>query len=845
MQFLSIHIMQNMDDQDCSPSNGADEVIESELSVSDSVSESEDSDQEVEAPDVDSVDSADSVDSTIKINKSKFHNVKSRFSGMRFSPLKLIWKVLPIIAALYILYTSLMSSWEWNRLRSVEDVSQFGMLSLLEGNVDCVINHFDVDIDQKALLFQLAPVLNKTCELTSEYRIRYDVADRYSDIVDALRGDSDNATIRMVKWTEPVFSLSVISFYVAIVVSITFVTGILIEIVSAAAKKMKDETLNLDSNTKFVINKNVKTRFTDVAGLTEAKEEVMKIADIFKNRLEYIKLGARIPTGVLLLGPPGCGKTLLAQAVAGEVGVPFISVNGAEFDEKLVGVGPARMKNMFETARNLAKENGSCIVFIDEIDALGKSRIDINHKSTETLNMILTELDGFNKYTNVMVMAASNIGKRLDPALTRSGRFDHKIYIDPPTKADRVDMFKLYLQKLRIVPLPETDVSVVAEPVAEPTDESATEPTDESATEPTDESATEPTDESATEPTDESATEPTDESATEPTDESATEPTDESTAEIINLPIIAFEGTPIVLVEVTDDENEDDSELDSETKKQIELMAETIAEPLARCTPGMTGADIQNVCNQAAISAARAKKNLVELSDLMNAIDTIGIGIKKNTRKANDKEIKTVAYHEAGHALIGLFLEEGESPAKMTIVPRGEGNLGYTMPNISEAGIYDREYIVAKVMVALGGRIAERIKFDRITTGAGNDLKRVRELVHSYFMTGLSDEYSNIYITTDSLKYMSDDSKENLETSISDMINHLAGVVSDILTERLDDLEILANRALEIETIDFNTIKHDADPDDPIYSLIQKSENIYRLTVHEVEEDRYDYAPII
>ena len=557
------------------------------------------------------------------------------------------------------------------------------------------------------------------------------------------------------------------------------------EILEIAAKKIKDESLNLESETKFVVKRNVETRFFDVAGLTEAKEEMMKITDMFKNRERYESLGAKIPTGVMLLGPPGCGKTLLARAVAGESGVPFISVNGAEFDEKLVGVGVARVRKMFETARNIAKSDGACVLFIDEIDALGKVRLIGNTRSSETLNMLLTELDGFDKTLNVMVIAATNIGKSLDPALTRSGRFDHKVYIDPPTKDDRIEMFKLYLEKLTLIKRKDIEYQEYEE-----------------------------------------------------NEENGDNVKTENTAET---------NDTVEIENVTDSEAQEseDNEENGEIYEFFILhdLIEKMASTLTRCTPGMTGADISNVCNQAAISAAREGRDCVELSDLMNAIDTIGIGIKKNSRKANEKEIEKVAYHESGHALVGLILKDAESPAKMTIVPRGPGHLGYTMPNVSEDGIYDRNQILAKIMVALGGRVAEKIVFKRITTGAGSDLQAVRKLALQYFTTGLSDHYGNVALLLDpkeeNLQFLSDDMRQDLDKQISDLVDNLTNLTERLLSYYVDQLEELSRTLLENETIDFNSVKHDADENDPIYQMMRDYENKRTLEVSDVSDDEF------
>ena len=363
--------------------------------------------------------------------------------------------------------------------------------------------------------------------------------------------------------------------------------------------------------TLFDSNAKVNITFNDVAGLDEAKEEIMEVVDFLKTPKKYTSLGGKIPKGVLLVGPPGTGKTLLAKAVAGEAGVPFFSISGSDFVEMFVGVGASRVRDLFRQAR----EKAPCIVFIDEIDAIGRSRgkgaiQGGNDERENTLNQLLVEMDGFSTDKGVILMAATNRPDVLDSALLRPGRFDRQIGIDRPDLKERKAIFEVHLKNIKI----------------------------------------------------------------------------------------------------------------SDDVKPNEL---------AEMTPGFAGADIANVCNEAALVAARRDKKAVEKDDFNYALDRVIGGLEKKNKFISPKEKEIIAYHEAGHAICGWFLEHASPLVKVTIVPRGMGTLGYAQYLPKEEYITRTEQLLDRICMTFGGRAAERIIFDKISTGAQNDLDQVTKMAYS------------------------------------------------------------------------------------------------------------------
>ena len=438
----------------------------------------------------------------------------------------------------------------------------------------------------------------------------------------------------------------------------------------------------------FDKNTDVKTTFKDVAGLEGAKEEIQEIVDFLKNPTKYTILGGKIPKGALLVGLPGTGKTLLAKAVAGEAKVPFFSLSGSDFVEMFVGVGASRVRDLFKQA----KDKSPAIIFIDEIDAIGRSRgkSNMNGSNDErenTLNQLLTEMDGFGTNSNVIVIAATNRADVLDKALMRAGRFDRQIYVDLPDLNERREIFKVHLKPLKVI-------------------------------------------------------------------------------------------------------------------KTLDI------EFLAKQTPGFSGADIANVCNEAALIAARKNKKSVGKQDFLNAVDRIVGGLEKKNKIITPDEKKTIAYHEAGHALVSWLLEHAAPLVKVTIVPRGK-SLGAAWYLPEERQIVQTEQMLDEMCATLGGRAAEKVMFNKISTGALSDLEKVtqqaRAMVSVY---GLNDVIGNItyYDSTGQSEYnfskpYSENTAQKIDHEISEIIEKQYNRAIDILKTSKDKLTLLAERLLEKEVI--------------------------------------------
>jgi len=444
----------------------------------------------------------------------------------------------------------------------------------------------------------------------------------------------------------------------------------------------KSKAKIFDENTK------VRTSFKDVAGLEGAKEEVQEIVDFLKSPDKYTALGGKIPKGALLVGPPGTGKTLLAKAVAGEAGVPFFSLSGSDFVEMFVGVGASRVRDLFKQA---AAKSPS-IIFIDEIDAIGRARgknsiTGGNDERENTLNQLLTEMDGFGTDTNVIVVAATNRADVLDKALMRAGRFDRQIYVDLPDKNERKQIFEVHVKPLKLA---------------------------------------------------------------------------------------------------------DDVDL----------------EFLSKQTPGFSGADIANVCNESALVAARKSKKKVHHQDFMDAVDRIIGGLEKKNKIITPKEKKTIAYHEAGHATVSWMLEHAAPLVKVTIVPRGR-SLGAAWYLPEERQIVETDQMLDEMCATLGGRAAEKVMFDRISTGALNDLEKVtrqaRAIVSVY---GLNDKIGNItyYDSSGQTDYnftkpYSELTAQTIDQEISKIIEKQYQRAIDILKRNKDKLIQLAEILVEKEVI--------------------------------------------
>lgn len=438
----------------------------------------------------------------------------------------------------------------------------------------------------------------------------------------------------------------------------------------------------------FDQNTEVKTTFKDVAGLEGAKEEIQEIVDFLKNPKKYTVLGGKIPKGALLVGSPGTGKTLLAKAVAGEAKVPFFSLSGSDFVEMFVGVGASRVRDLFKQA----KDKSPSIIFIDEIDAIGRARgknnfTGSNDERENTLNQLLTEMDGFGSNTNVIVLAATNRADVLDKALMRAGRFDRQIYVDLPDLNERREIFKVHLKPLKSV-------------------------------------------------------------------------------------------------------------------KNLDI------EFLSKQTPGFSGADIANVCNEAALIAARKNKKSVGKQDFLDAVDRIVGGLEKKNKIVTPEEKKTIAFHEAGHAIVSWLLEHAAPLVKVTIVPRGQ-SLGAAWYLPEERLIVRTEQMLDEMCAALGGRAAEKIMFDKISTGALSDLEKVtrqaRAMVSVY---GLNETLGNItyYDSTGQsensfTKPYSEQTAQVIDKEISQIIEIQYKRACDLLKKNKSKLTQLADRLLEKEVI--------------------------------------------
>jgi cell division protease FtsH len=431
-----------------------------------------------------------------------------------------------------------------------------------------------------------------------------------------------------------------------------------------------------------------KITFSDVAGLEEAKVEIMEIVDFLKNPKKYTDLGGKIPKGVLLVGPPGTGKTLLAKAVAGEANVPFFSMSGSDFVEMFVGVGASRVRDLFRQA----KEKSPCIVFIDEIDAVGRARgknagFSSNDERENTLNQLLTEMDGFGTNSGVIVLAATNRADILDKALMRAGRFDRQIYVDLPEYRERVDIFKVHLRELKLDP---------------------------------------------------------------------------------------------------------DFNIDF----------------LARQTPGFSGADIANVCNEAALIAARKDKQTVGKQDFLDAIDRIIAGLEKKSKLITKEEKRTIAFHEAGHATVSWILEHANPLLKVTIIPRGR-SLGAAWYLPDERQITTTEQMMDEMAATLGGRASEELTFGKISTGALSDLEKVTRQAYAmvaYF--GMSEKVGNLsyYDSSGQSEYSlskpySEKTSELLDEEAKKFIDVAYGIAKTVLVENREGLTTLAELLLEREVI--------------------------------------------
>jgi len=439
--------------------------------------------------------------------------------------------------------------------------------------------------------------------------------------------------------------------------------------------------------TLFDKESQVNVTFNDVAGLEEAKQEVMEIVDFLKNPKKYTNLGGKIPKGALLVGSPGTGKTLLAKAVAGEAQVPFFSLSGSDFVEMFVGVGASRVRDLFKQA----KDKAPCIIFIDEVDAIGRARgknsmMGGNDERENTLNQLLVEMDGFGTDSGIIILAATNRPDVLDSALLRPGRFDRQISIDKPDLVGREQIFKVHLKPIK------TDVVVDA-------------------------------------------------------------------------------------------------------KK------------LSAQTPGFAGAEIANVCNEAALIAARRNKESVDMQDFQDAIDRVIGGLEKKNKIISPEEKRIVAYHEAGHAIAGWFLEHADPLVKVSIVPRGVAALGYAQYLPKEQFLYTTEQLTDGMCMTLGGRAAEEVVFGKISTGAQNDLERITKLAYAMVtIYGMNSTIGNVSFHDPQNEYnfnkpYSEKTSELIDIEVRNLIGDTYKRTIQLLVDKREGLEMLAQKLIEKEIL--------------------------------------------
>lgn len=447
------------------------------------------------------------------------------------------------------------------------------------------------------------------------------------------------------------------------------------------------------SRTAAVEEGQVKTRFSDVAGVDEAKEELVEVVDFLKSPKKYTDIGGRIPKGVLLVGPPGTGKTLLARAVAGEAGVPFFRISGSDFVEMFVGVGASRVRDLFKQARDKAP----CIVFIDELDAIGKSRVNSinggNDEREQTLNQLLVEMDGFDNSKGLILLAATNRPDVLDPALLRPGRFDRQVVVDRPDVKGREAILKIHAKAVKM-------------------------------------------------------------------------------------------GSDVDLASI------------------------------ARTTSGFAGADLANIVNEAALLAVRAGRKLVSMEDFDEAVEKAVAGLQKKSRVIKEKERRTVAYHETGHALVAAFTDGADKVHKISIVPRGVAALGYTLQMPEEDRYLRTENeLYGEIDVLLGGRAAEQIVFNEISTGAGNDLQRATDIIRKILTDyGMSKKFRNVVLSQRGSGYgaaepqlvrdYSEETQTYIDSELARIMEERYEHVLELLKGKRVLLDYIAERLLEKEIME-------------------------------------------
>jgi len=557
-------------------------------------------------------------------------------------------------------------------------------------NVTIVNNEFvEVTLTQQAVqdakykaLFAEKPYFGT---VGPHFRFEITSAEKFLDDLQKLKPDSDPIDYNFDRRSDWTGFLSTWGFLIITILAMYFILG---RMTGGGGPGGQIFNIGRSKATLFDAENKVKIMFNDVAGLEEAKEEIKEIVDYLKSPTKFTKLGAKIPKGALLIGPPGTGKTLLAKAVAGEAGVPFFSLSGSDFVEMFVGVGAARVRDLFKQA----KEKAPCIIFIDEIDAVGRSRgrgsmPGANDERENTLNSLLVEMDGFATDSGIIILAATNRPDVLDSALLRAGRFDRQISVDKPDVIGREAIFKVHLKPLKLA-------------------------------------------------------------------------------------------------------------LDVDVKK------------LATQTPGFAGAEIANVCNEAALIAARRDRESVTMQDFQDAMDRVIGGLEKKNKLISPEEKKIVAYHEAGHAVSGWFLEHADPLVKVTIVPRGISALGYAQYLPREQYLYRTEQLMDEMCMTLGGRAAEDVVFGKVSTGALSDLERVTKLAYSMVTVyGLNEKLGNMsYYDSKQSDYnfnkpYSEETARMIDQEVRKIIDEAYQRCRELLHGKREELEIVARKLLEKEVL--------------------------------------------
>jgi AFG3 family protein len=517
------------------------------------------------------------------------------------------------------------------------------------------------------------------------FRFEITSAEKFLDDFQKLKPASDPVDYNFDRRSDWTGFLSTWGFLIITILAMYFILG---RMTGGGGPGGQIFNIGRSKATLFDAENKVKIMFNDVAGLEEAKEEIKEIVDYLKSPGKFTKLGAKIPKGALLIGPPGTGKTLLAKAVAGEAAVPFFSLSGSDFVEMFVGVGAARVRDLFKQA----KEKAPCIIFIDEIDAVGRSRgrgamPGSNDERENTLNSLLVEMDGFATDSGIIILAATNRPDVLDSALLRAGRFDRQISVDKPDVIGREAIFKVHLKPIKL--------------------------------------------------------------------------------------------------------NED-----VDVKK------------LATQTPGFAGAEIANVCNEAALIAARRDRESVTMQDFQDAMDRVIGGLEKKNKLISPEEKKIVAYHEAGHAVSGWFLEHADPLVKVTIVPRGVAALGYAQYLPREQYLYRTEQLMDEMCMTLGGRAAEDVVFGKVSTGALSDLERVTKLAYSMVTVyGLNDKLGNMsYYDSKQSEYAfnkpySEETARMIDEEVRKIIDEAYQRCRVLLSDKREELETVAQKLLEKEIL--------------------------------------------